>query len=187
MGRDEVEGFIASLPEALAPIGTYFRSKAESGVWADTQSGALMAGHRPDKGAAAFDAIIFPPAPAMSRVAEPPPLSDLYRALNGGFFGRLSIFGSVGQFSRTMRNPLDLAMAEVWSTGYAPCGNDYSLIASENVSETGQIGYFVSGTGEIIGRGNLKSSAPAEAGRWDTLTQWLEDRLPVQSGGPIAS
>lgn len=184
MGSDEVEGFLAGLPQALAPIETYFRSKAESGVWADKQSGALMAGHRPDKGAAAFDAIVFPPAPAMSRVAEPPPLSGLYKALNGGFFGRLSIFGRVGKFSRTMRNPLDSAMAEVWKANYAPCSSDCSLFASENVSETGQVGYFVSGAGEITGRGKLKSSAPAEAGRWETIAEWLEDRLPVDGGDP---
>lgn len=99
----------------------------------------------------------------------------------------MSIYGTVDQFSRTMRNPLDLAMAEFWRSGYAPCGSDYSLFASENVSETGQIGYFISGVGKIIGRRNLEASAPAEAGRWETITEWLEDRVPVSSGGSTAS
>ena len=151
----------------------------------DEKSGALIFSGLQTELSGSFPSVIFPSIDdrALAEVCRnspvnfPATLLNLYRVMNGGFFGTLSLYGVVQHFGRESRAPLDVAMGDIWRVNYADAPDDLILFASENVSWEGQVGYFMEQSGSVVGRGNLKDKAPADFGSWADLNSWLADRL----------
>jgi len=183
---------LEDLQDALAALRPDFRfladcieRAAEDGVWKDNEAGALLARPNPNAGPYAFRIILFPSAGGVKEdqlvgyLSRPIPSSfrKFLSCSNGGHFGDLSIYGVIPNLTRSARAPLDIGMGEIWRSSYAPCDKDLVLFASRDVSPSGQIGYFVSDAGEVLGRGNEQLDAPSDAGIWESLDDWFNHQF----------
>lgn len=186
---DVLQDVVERLRPDYSAIADYLVELARDGVWKDVGSSALLCGYRPDLGSKAFDITLFPPVPPglierfekQTGRALPMSLRHLYLRANGCFLGRLNIYGIISSFGREKRAPFDLAMGDVWRVSYASCDDEALLFASKNVSDSGQIGYFISPDGRVFGRGNGELHAPDDSGTWMSLAFWLQDQLPTIS------
>ncbi|WP_162925177.1 SMI1/KNR4 family protein [Aurantiacibacter odishensis] len=168
---------------------------AQDGAWTEPGSDAVLLSYWPNVGPAAFGVVLFEPltfAEIQAFETEfgqelPPSLRHFYTHANGLRFGELSVYGILSEFTRRRRQPLELQMGPLWRSSYAACDSDAILFASENVSFEGQVGYFITKAGEIIGRGNGEAEAPGECGQWDSLAAWLSDRMAPDKLRSISS
>ncbi len=162
---------------------------SQTGAWIDHSSGALLCGHRPHAGPSTFALTLSEAVPqkAMLRFnqrthfAMPASLRNFYRHANGGFVDELSIFGISDAIDRGVRAPLATEMGEIWRTAFAPCDGNATLFCIKNVSEAGQIGFFVLPNGSVVGRGNGEALAPPECGHWASPDLWFCDQLTWRS------
>lgn len=182
---EEVEARLSRLPAHLAAVAEAVRAVAAKGAWLD-EGGALLAGHQPERGLEAFEAVLHPGLPpkaieayqAARQIPLPPVLTDLLGHLNGAELFQLSLYGAPlsmiqdpPRLTRSGRAPLDLGSAAYWRNDYADADPQAVHFASRNVSYTGQVGYFLLPDGRVIGRG--RGEAPVHSGPWPDLAAWL--------------
>lgn len=175
----------------MKPIADAVSAVAFSGAWED-DGGVFLAGHRSDIGTHVYDVVLFPPLLAVeleayrriNRITFPESLSDILRSVNGCTLFKLNIFGvprsmmeNPARLDRSRRAPLDLATGRSWRSSYAKADPDDILFASRNVGWEGQIGYFMSATGRISGRGNGCREVLDETGPWERVGDWLTSEL----------
>ncbi len=63
-------------------------------------------------------------------------------------------------------------MGAIWSVGYEGSQEDEVLFASQNVSWTGQVGYFIRQSGEIVGRANGNEVPASFLQTWPDFKTW---------------
>lgn len=183
---------IALLPEFLSPIAAVAGDIAKVEAWLDEESGALLAGYRPDIGTHAYDIELFPPMKRallgtyqqVNDFLMPGPIVELLTHLNGCNILDLSIYGaptSMAQnpplLDRSSRAPLDISSGRHWRFGYTQTHDNEVLFASRNVGENGQIGYFITPMGLVVGRGNESAEVEKQSGPWKNVTEWLASEL----------
>ncbi|WP_156320401.1 hypothetical protein [Brevundimonas sp. AAP58] len=189
LAPEQIEARLALLPPSLRPIKDAVLALASSGVWVEGGNGGpLLAGPRPDIGSQAYDIVLFEPLPVETlatyeklydfRLSDP--LVELLRHLNGGVLFEINLYGvpptmaaNPPLLDRSRRAPLDIASGRYWRARYGSSDLTDTLIASRNVGDSGQVGYFMDPGGGIAGRGNGSPDAPAECGPWTNLTEWL--------------
>ncbi|MEO9599534.1 hypothetical protein [Parasphingorhabdus sp.] len=125
---------IALLPDFLSPIAAMASNIAKTGVWLEEDSGALLAGYRPDIGTHAYNITIFPPLKRallatyqqVNDFPLPGPIVELLTHLNGCNILDLSIYGtptSMAQnppfLDRSRRAPLDISKGRHWRFEYS--------------------------------------------------------------------
>lgn len=185
ISQEKLESSLARLRPAYDPLAQYIEEAACGLAWEDNQSGALLVARNPERGTHAYDVTLFPPAEELATeqlvgyLNRPIPrdLREFFRHSNGAFLGELSIYGILSRLSRSARAPLDIGMGRLWRSSYAACDEDFVLFASRNVSDDGQIGYFLSDQGLVLARGNEKLKAPADSGSWPSFNDWLRHQL----------
>ena len=193
LSPNEIEARISRLPESLRPIRDAVLAASGSGVWVEgSADGPLLAGHRPDVAPQAYDIVLFEPLPlaALELYGEihdfgfPDGLLELLRHVNGCTLYDIKLYGVPPSMAahpplldRSRRTPLDIASGRYWRSSYGAGDAADVLIASRNVGDTGQVGYFMDTQGHISGRGNGSSEAPAECGPWANLTEWLSAEI----------
>jgi hypothetical protein len=169
----EIDEFLSRLSDDLSPLRDLARAAIELGAWIDRDSGALLLGHAPAKATEAFDICLFPPLSYQkSQGILPLALRLLLTRLNGANLFELRIFGEIDALNRGVRQPLELGMGAIWSVGYEGSQEDEVLFASQNVSWTGQVGYFIRPSGEIIGRGNGNEVPASFLQTWPDFKTW---------------
>lgn len=186
---EKMQADLARLRPEFGILADYMVETAEGEPSEDVDTGALLAAPNLEIGSSAFEAVLFPPIRHSEidhfqghwKRVIPMPLRHFFRHANGGFFGDLSIFGIPVRLDRSTRSPLDIGMGDAWRVSYAFCDEDAVFFASRNVSDSGQIGYFLLQDGRVIGRGNGQPEAPAQAGQWDSLGVWLAHQLSSHS------
>ena len=186
---EKVQDDLARLRPEFGVLADYMIERAGGEPREDVDTGSLLAAPNLEIGSSAFEAVLFPPLENRqidhfqkhwNRIL-PMPLRYFFRHANGGFFGDLSIYGIPVALDRDKRSPLDIGMGEVWRFSYASCDEEMVLFASRNVSDAGQIGYFLSQDGSVVGRGNGEPEAPAQAGQWESFGIWLAHQLSLNS------
>lgn len=193
LSPEEIEARISLLPVGLRPIREAVLALAEVGVWVEGGAGGpLLAGPRPDVAPQAYDIVLFEPLPAaglelyqeMHDFGFPAGLLELLRHVNGCTLFDIKLYGVPPSMAanpplldRSRRAPLDIASGRHWRLGYGAADSADVLIASRNVGDTGQVGYFMAPQGHISGRGNGSPEAPAECGPWANLTEWLSAEI----------
>jgi len=190
---DEAMSRIELLPEFLSPIAEAAKLIVRKGAWIDVNSGAFLAGYRLEMGIIhAHDVVIFPPLlrsqlyvyEKVNSVSLPEKFIEVLGYLNGCNMMDLQIYGapvSMAQdppmLDRSRRAPLDISSGRHWRTGYAQANDGDLLFASKNVGDEGQIGYFISPKGRIVGRGNGSPNVHPQSGPWDNVTDWLASEI----------
>lgn len=192
LNRDDVADQITRIPKFLWPIARVAESIAKSAAWLEKDSGALLAGYRPDIGTHAYDVVIYPPQPRslldiyqqVNRFSLPGPVVEMLTYVNGCTILGLSIYGvptSMAQnpplLNRSLRAPLDISSGRHWRIGYVNPHEDEVLFASKNVGDNGQVGYFVNAVGLVVGRGNGSAEVEKQSEPWDKITDWLASEL----------
>lgn len=190
---DQIEARLVTLPPSLRPIKDAVLALAGSGVWVEGGTGGpLLAGPRPDIASQAYDVVLFDPLPVETleiyqelhdfRFSES--LLELLRHVNGCVLFELKVYGVTPTMAvhpplldRSRRVPLDIASGRYWRAGYGRSDLADILIASRNVGDSGQVGYFMNPRGGISGRGNGSPDAPAVCGPWANLTEWLSAEI----------
>jgi hypothetical protein len=190
---DEARRRIEILPESLSPIAEAARAAATGGAWIDDNSGALLAGYRLNKGKYhTYDVIIYPPLlryrldlyEKIHRFYMSENLIEILLYANGFCIMGLNIYGvpdSMAQdpplLDRSRRAPIDISTGRLWRSNYAPANEDHFLFASKNVGNDGQMGYFISSTGQVVGRGNGSPEVAEQTGPWANVTDWLASEI----------
>lgn len=189
LSTEQIEAWVARLPEALRPIKDAILEVASSGAWSEGETGGpLLVGPRPDIAPQAYDIVVFEPLPAERILSYqelhdfklPRHLLEIYKYINGCSLFEVKLYGippsmavSPPLLDRSRRSPLDIASGRYWRAGYGKIDPDHVLIASRNVGDSGQVGYFMGTDGHISGRGNGSVDAPTECGPWASLAEWL--------------
>jgi hypothetical protein len=169
----EIDEFLSRLSDDLSPLGDLARTAIEEGAWIDIDSGALLLGHAPAMATEAFDICLFPPlSDQKSHHISPSALRFLLTRLNGANLFELRIYGEINKINRSVRQPLGLGMGAIWSVGYEGSQEDEVLFASQNVSWTGQVGYFIRQSGEIVGRANGNEVPASFLQTWPDFKTW---------------
>lgn len=169
----EIEEFLSRLSDDLLPLGNLARTAIEDGAWIDADSGALLLGHAPARATEAFDICLFPPlSDQKSQGISPSALRLLPTRLNGANLFELRIFGVIDELNRAARQPLELDMGAIWSVEYGGSQEDEVLFAFQNVDWTGQVGYFIRPSGEIVGRGNGTEVPTSLLQTWPDFKAW---------------
>jgi hypothetical protein len=192
LNRDDVADQIARIPKFLGPIARVAGNIAETGAWLEKDSGAFLAGYRPDIGSHAYDIVIYPPQTRslldtyqqINGFPLPETVIEMLSYVNGCTILGLSIYGAPTSMAknppmlnRSLRVPLDISSGRHWRIGYVNPHKNEVLFASKNVGDDGQIGYFVNPIGLVVGRGNDSSEVDKHSGSWDNITDWLASEL----------
>jgi hypothetical protein len=111
-------------------------------------------------------------------------LIEILLYANGFCIMGLNIYGvpdSMAQdpplLDRSRRAPIDISTGRLWRSNYAPANEDHFLFASKNVGNDGQMGYFISSTGQVVGRGNGSPEVAEQTGPWANVTDWLASEI----------
>tara|TARA_R110002124_G_scaffold20160_6_gene79545 strand:- start:2053 stop:2658 length:606 start_codon:yes stop_codon:yes gene_type:complete len=193
VGTEQMGARISVLPESLRPIKDAVLALAAAGVWIEGgPEGPLLAGARPDIAPFAYDIVLFAPLSASKLEAYqtrhefrlPKPLLEILSHVNGGVLFDIKLYGAPPSIAtdspsldRSRRLPLNIASGRYWRSSYAGADTADVLIASRNVGDAGQVGYFMDGNGRIIGRGNGSSDAPNMCGPWAGVGDWLSAEM----------
>jgi hypothetical protein len=183
----------SSIPEHLSSISQAVTELGSTGALQD-RSGAILIGPWSRDGISSFDVMLYPGISVddllsyerIHQFSVAPGLAELLLSLNGCTFFELVVYGLPPSMARepplldrSDRGPLDIASGRDWSRAYLATPADSTLFASKNVSETGQIGFFLTPDGGVIASGNGEELAPAHGGSWPTLTEWAEVHFAV--------
>jgi hypothetical protein len=190
---DEAISRIERLPDFLSPIAEAARAIVLLAAWIDDSCGAILAGYRLDMGIIhAHDLIIFPPLSRsqldtyekVNDFSLPDKLVEFLVHINGCNILNLQVYGAAASMAqsppmldRSRRAPLDISSGRCWRARYSPANENDLLFASKNVGDNGQIGYFMSPTGQIVGRGNGSPMISAQSGPWANVTDWLASEI----------
>lgn len=190
---EEAAKWIECLPNFLKPLKETAMVIVSNGAWIDDNSGAILAGYYLDMGIIdAHDLVIFPPLSRshlevyekVNDFSLPCMLMELLTHLNGCNILDLKIYGAPASMAqnppridRSRRAPLDISSGRYWRAGYALTSEDDLLFASKNVGDNGQIGYFITPAGLIVGRGNGSSEVDERSGPWSNVTDWLASEI----------
>ncbi|MCW6536289.1 SMI1/KNR4 family protein [Sphingomonas lycopersici] len=190
---EEATKRIECLPEFLRPIKEAAGAIASKSAWIEDHSGAILAGHYLDMGLIdAHDLVLFPPiSREILRIYEkvndfslPDILIEFLAHLNGCNIFDLRIYGAPASMARnpptidrSRCTPLDISSGRHWRVGYALASEDDLLFASKNVGDDGQIGYFITPAGLVIGRGNGSPEVDERSGPWSNVTDWLASEI----------
>lgn len=193
LSTEQVEARVAQLPDTLRPIKDAVLSAAVSGAWIEGGTGGpFLAGPRPEIAPQAYDIVMFEPLSAQTLETYqqsndfklPEHLLEMLRHLNGCSLFQVNLYGIPASMAadpplldRSRRSPLDIASGRYWRLAYAEADPADVLIASRNVRDDGQVGYFMSPQGRISGRGNGSTDAPGECGPWESLAEWLSAEM----------
>jgi hypothetical protein len=195
LGSEELKEALGRLPDDFEPLVQAATRLAEEGAWREAGDGPVLIGHRPDIAPLAYDVALFPALDveqlrdAEARLGRGLPrlLADLLLTLNGAHVFELNIYGIPPDSplaDRSVRAPLDLGRSNRWRQAYAAAPEEAMLFASRNVSDQGQIGYFLTPDGSILGRGNRARGAPSDSGAWTGLRTWIEAVLASPRPAP---
>jgi hypothetical protein len=184
---------IEHLPAFLGPVVDAFRAAVPKGAWLDNDSGTLLAGTRLDLGIIhTHEVFIFPPL-SDSKLKNYQELHDfplsnkiveILRYLNGCQVRDLKIYGAPASMAedppllnRSLLSPLDISSGRYWRSNYALADGKDQLFASKNVGDTGQIGYFIGPSGQVVGRGNGSHFVNDQSGPWPNIAEWLASEI----------
>jgi hypothetical protein len=192
MTAAEIAAWFTHTPEYLDHLSDAATALAPRGSVREVNGGAILIGPRPDIGALAYDVVLHPPISPqelgayehLAGFVVPPLLSEMLLALNGCKFFELSVYGvplsmtrEPPLLDRSTRAPLDLGSGRWWRVNYLEAPESGVLFASRNVSDDGQVGFFLTPTGAVVGVANGKSLAPQDAGSWPSLSTWWASQL----------
>lgn len=191
--QEQIEERLSLLPPSLRPIREAVLAFADSGIWVEGGTGGpLLAGPRPDIAPQSYDVVLFEPLPdemlenyqELHDFAFSESLLELLRHVNGCVLFEMNLYGvpptmavTPPLLDRSRRSPLDIASGRYWRASYTQPDLAETLIASRNVGDTGQVGYFMNPQGGISGRGNGSPEAPAKCGPWSNVTEWLSAEI----------
>jgi len=190
---EEVTKRIECLPDFLRPVKEAAGAIASNGAWIEGYSGAILAGYYLDMGLIdAHELVLFPPISRehlddyekINDFSLPDILIEFFAHLNGCNILDLKIYGAPASMAqnppmidRSRCAPLDISSGRYWRAGYALANEDALLFASKNVGDNGQIGYFITPAGLVIGRGNGSPEVDERSGPWSNVTDWLASEI----------
>lgn len=184
----EISARFSEGPDFLEPLRDALVRCSSSGGLRELEGDAVLIGPRPDIGALAYDVVLYPPISFESLDAYahltgfsiPPTLASMLAALNGCHFFGLNVYGvplsmtrDPPLLDRSSRAPLELGAGRWWRVNYSGYPEDATLFASLNVSdEGGQVGFFLTPFGGVVGAGNGRAGAPKDYGSWPSFSRW---------------
>lgn len=184
----EISARFSDGPDFLEPLRDALVRFASPGGVRELKGDAILIGPRPDIGALAYDVVLYPAISPESLAAYerltdfaiPPTLVSMLSVLNGCYFFGLNVYGvplSMTQdpplHDRSSRAPLELGAGRWWRVNYSGYPEDATLFASRNVSdEGGQVGFFLTPLGGVVGVGNGRAGAQKDYGSWPSFSTW---------------